>query len=273
MSTNASLKELGLSIIAVANQKGGVGKTASVAALASGLARRGERVLIIDGDPQGNLSLHFIPVSRVEASKGAPLKDLGYLLHQLASGESSTLSLLDECILKRVKLRLDLLPISQRHLRTELGDEGIHRAGKAFAVLLKKLKSRYDWIIIDSSPSNGVLERLLISASEAVIIPLEFQIFSMSGLDAILSDTAECAELSGHPIRPHALIITKVENSLARVESYRKLFASFQIPIFEVCKSEYVSRAFERGKTIWEAAPSSYVAKDYDRIISKAFLG
>jgi len=272
-NSSSSLKELGLSIITVANQKGGVGKTASVAAIASDLARRGEKVLIIDGDPQGNLSLHFIPLSRMGPSTGAVQKELGYLLETLASGLVPTLALAEECILKRVKLRLDILPIAQRHLRTELGDERILRAEKPFSQLMSRLKTRYDWMIMDSSPSNGVLERLLISASEAVIIPLEFQLFSVSGLEAVLADTLECAQRAGRAIRPHALIFTKSENKLARVESYRKLFASFKIPIFEVCKSEYVPRAFERGKTIWEAAPSSYVARDYDRIVSKAFLG
>jgi len=264
---NYSLRSLGLRVVAVANQKGGVGKTVTVATLASGLARRGERVLLIDGDPQGNLSALFGAAGR--------RPELGDLLERLGEpvpGPGGALKL-DDFIAKRVKLRLDLLPVGRRRLRTELGDERLERAEKAFAACVDRLSSRYDWILIDTSPSNGALERLLVSASRAVVIPLEFQVFSVSGLEAILEDVAECSRRAGRPIRPHALVFTKAENGLARVDEYRRLFSSFRIPIFEVCKSEYVPRALERGRTLWEAAPSSYAARDYGRIIDKSFLG
>lgn len=265
MSASASLQALGLSVVAVANQKGGVGKTATAVSLASGLARYGDRVLLVDGDPQGNLSLHF------GVSEGE--EDLGRLLAELSRGAAPTKALAASCIRRRVKQRLDLLPLTHRHLRTDLGDRAIDAAAAPFRSCLDLVKGDYDWILMDTSPSNGSLERMLISASQAVLIPLEFQLFSLSGLEAILQDTAECGAAAGREIRPHALIFTKAENGLARVQEYRKLFASFRIPIFEVCKSEYIPRSFERGKTIWETSPNSYVAGDYDRIIKKAFLG
>jgi chromosome partitioning protein len=276
---NASLLSLGLRIVAVANQKGGVGKTVTVATLASGLARSGQRVLVVDGDPQGNLSQFFgAAVSDGAASAGGAASrdgELGDLLERLSAapeGEAGRIAI-DQYIVKRVKLRLDLLPVGRRHLRTELGDEAIARSGKPFAALLSGLKAKYDWILLDTSPSNGELERVLISASEAIVIPLEFQLFSVSGLESILEDVEECSRRSGRAIRPHALVFTKAENGLARVDAYRKLFSSFRIPIYEVCKSEYVPRALERGRTLWEAAPSSYAARDYERIIQKSFLG
>lgn len=265
MSGASSLLSLGLSIVSVANQKGGVGKTATAVSLASGLARYGDKVLLIDGDPQGNLSLHF------GLSEGD--KDLGKLLTDLAAGAAPTKALLYSRVTRRVKQRLDLLPTTHRHLRTDLGDTAIDRAAAGFRSCLEQVKGDYDWILMDTSPSNGALERMLISASEAVLIPLEFQLFSLSGLEGILQDTAECGAAVGREVRPHALIFTKAENGLSRVQEYRKLFASFRIPIFEVCKSEYIPRSFERGKTIWETSPNSYVAGDYDRIIKKAFLG
>jgi len=263
-----SLRELGLRVVAVANQKGGVGKTVTVATLASGLARRGERVLLVDGDPQGNLSQLF------GAQEKRP--ELGDLLERLADStesKSTPVFALDDYIVKRAKLRLDILPVGRRRLRTELGDDRIVLAEKGFSSCLDRLIKRYDWILIDTSPSNGALERLLICASWAVVIPMEFQVFSISGLESILEDVASCSKRAGRPIKPHALIFTKAENGLARVETYRSLFSAFKIPIFEVCKSEYVPRALERGRTLWESAPSSYAARDYARIIDKSFLG
>lgn len=271
MSGSTSLKALGLKIVAVANQKGGVGKTTTVATLASGLARSGEKVLLVDGDPQGNLSLLFGLEGR-----HPELGDLFGLLASEGNGEVAkrgSSPRIDACIVKRVRRSLDILPLSRRHLRTELGDRLIERAEKPFALALAGLRDRYDWILMDTSPSNGSLERVLIAASEAVLIPLEFQVFSLSGLEAILADIGECGDRAGRTIRPHALLFTKAENAVARVDAYRNLFASFRIPIFEICKSEYVPRSMERGRTLWEAAPASLVAKDYRTVIDKAFLG
>ncbi len=263
---SASLKELGLKVVAVANQKGGVGKTASVISLASGLARRGERVLVVDGDPQGNLSLSLGRSQGFETDK----EDLGGLLRLLSNGEQVNPK---HFIEKKTKTRLDLIPMRSRRLRTELGDLALDRAASPFSLFLQSLRASYDWLLIDCSPSNGMLERTLIRACEAVVIPLEFQLFSVSGLESLLADIAECSTLASRTIRPHALIFTKAEARLRRVETYREIFSSFRIPIFEVCKSEYLPKSVERGNTIWESAPLSCVARDYARIIDKSFLG
>ena len=272
----SALSQQDLKIVAIANQKGGVGKTVTAATLASGLARRGQRVLLVDGDPQGNLSLLFgveEKITELGALLGMLSEDGAGMDSGIAPKPGRRKINIDEYIAKRIKLRLDMLPLGHRRLRTELGDDRLEKAEKPFAGLLRQLKSRYDWIIMDTSPSNGALERLLIAASEAVIVPLEFQVFSVSGLEAILDDISRCAERAGHDIKAHALVFTKAENGLARVDTYRKVFSSFNIPIFEVCKSEYVPRALERGRTLWEAAPASYVARDYTRIIDTVFLG
>lgn len=255
-----SLKSLGLRIVAVANQKGGVGKTTTVIEIASGLARTGARVLAVDGDPQGNLSLFF--------GAGA-VKDLGDLFGDLLEGTEAEIS---GYIARNARKGLDVLPVRHRSLRRVYGETEILRVAPAFASLLSRLKTRYDWILIDSSPSNGALERLLIRAAEAVIVPLEFQLFSVEGLEAILADVASCAEEAGRDIRVHSLVFQKAENRLARVESYRRLFSTFRIPIFEVCKSEYIPRSLERSRTIWESGPTSFAARDYQRIIEKSFL-
>ncbi|HCM25413.1 MAG TPA: hypothetical protein DIC34_02500 [Treponema sp.] len=277
MSGTPSLKALGLKIVAVANQKGGVGKTTTVATLASGLARSGQKVLLVDGDPQGNLSLLFGATGK-HPELGDILETLGSRADGAGSengerGRRGHRALMDACIVKRVRRSLDIVPLSRRHLRTELGDALIERAEKPFAGVMESLKASYDWILLDTSPSNGSLERVLVAASEAVVVPLEFQVFSLSGLEAILADIEECGRRAERSIRPHALVFTKAENGSARVDAYRNLFASFRIPIFEVCKSEYVPRSMERGRTLWEAAPASLVAKDYRTIIEKSFLG
>jgi chromosome partitioning protein len=267
-----SLRSLGLGIVAIANQKGGVGKTTTAIEVSSGLARSGARVLAVDGDPQGDLSLFF--GSGVGASGS---RDFGDLLGDLIAagpvvGAALPLPPIGEYLARGVRKGLDLVPARHRLLRRELAEDQMREAARPFASLLRSLRASYDWIVIDSSPSNGALERLLVGACEAVIVPLEFQIFSVAGLQSILDEVGDCAAEAGRGIRVHALAFTKAENRVARVETYREIFSTFRIPIFEVCKSEYIPRSLERSRTIWESGPSSFAARDYARMIEKAFL-
>lgn len=260
-----SLRELGLGTVIVANQKGGVGKTVTAINLASGLVKAGERVLVVDGDPQANLSLFFGAAERVKPGTG----NIGELLTALAAGGKPKLR---DHVIRQVRRGMDLLPAGHRGIRLELGDEGIGHASAGFAALLAEARADYRWIVIDSSPSNGALERILIGASEAVIVPLEYQLFSVAGLEALIEDVASCAAETGRPIRVHAIVFTKAEKDVARIDSYRRLFSNFRIPIFEVCRSEYVPRSLERSRSLFECAPSSYAARDYARLIKRAFL-
>lgn len=260
-----SLRSLGLGVVAVANQKGGVGKTVTAINLAVGLAKAGERVLVVDGDPQGNLGLFFGARERAKPDSG----DLCGLLAALSRGEKAALR---KALLPQVRRGLDLLPAGDRGLRHELGDAAIRAAAPGFAALLAAARRDYDWIVIDCSPSNGELERLLIAASEAVVVPLEYQIFSVAGLEALVEDVASIGAETGRPIRVHCALFTKAENNVSRVEAYREIFSRLRLPVFEVCKSEYVPRSLERSKSLFESAPSSFAARDYARIINKAFL-
>lgn len=277
-----SLRSLGYRIVAIANQKGGVGKTVTALNLAAGLARAGQRVLVVDGDPQGNLTLILgrrpVPAAGDSGDgNGAPSsarrpapRDLAGLFGAIAARERVPVS---DFIEKGVRRGLDLLPSRNRRMRLELGDSDILAAAPGFALLLARLAERYDWIVVDTSPSNGPLERALIAACQAVVIPLEFQLFSVSGLEAILAEVRECAAAFGREIRAHALVFVKAENKVGRVEEYRRVFSRFRTPVFEICKSEYVPRSIERRRTLWEAAPASYAARDYARIIDTSFLG
>ncbi len=256
-----SLHAQKLKIVAVANQKGGVGKTTTVIELATGLAACGQLVLAVDGDPQGNLSLFF---GANRAQKG-----LEALLSELSQGREASAC---DYIIKEARKGLDVLPSSDRELRRQLGDEAINSASPGFSACLAKAAKDYDWILIDCSPSNGALERLLVRSAQAALIPLEYQLFSVSGLESILEDIRLCGQEAEREIVIQGLVFTKAEDKVARVNTYRELFATFRVPIYEVCRSEFVPKSLERSKSLWESAPASYAAKDYAKIIEKAFL-
>ncbi|RTL70240.1 MAG: ParA family protein [Pseudonocardiaceae bacterium] len=164
-------------VIAVANQKGGVGKTTSTINLGAALAEYGRRVLLVDFDPQGALSV-----------------GLGVQPHQL---ETTIYNLLmergveaDDVILETSVEGMDLLPsnidlsAAEVQLVTEVGRE------QALGRALKRVLDRYDVVLIDCQPSLGLLTINALACADSVLIPLACEFFSLRGV-ALLMDTID----------------------------------------------------------------------------------
>ncbi len=164
-------------VIAVANQKGGVGKTTSTINLGAALAEYGRRVLLVDCDPQGALSV-----------------GLGVHPHQL---ERTIYNLLmergcdiEDVIMKTNVAGMDLLPsnidlsAAEVQLVTEVGRE------HALARVLRPVLDRYDLVLIDCQPSLGLLTINSLACAHHVLIPLECEYFSLRGV-ALLIDTID----------------------------------------------------------------------------------
>lgn len=164
-------------IVAMCNQKGGVGKTTSTINLGAALAENGRRVLLVDLDPQGALS----------AGLGVAHHDLDLTVHNLLVG---TLASPDDVLMNTKVEGMDLLPsnidlsAAEIQLVNEVGRE--QSLGRALA----PLRSRYDYVLIDCQPSLGLLTVNALACSDGVIIPMECEYFSLRGL-ALLTDTVE----------------------------------------------------------------------------------
>ena len=160
-------------IIAMANQKGGVGKTTSTINLAASLATLEKRVLVIDADPQANAS----------SGLGVDLKDVGCSLY--------------ECIINKNNIReaiyttdiegLDIVPSHIDLVGAEIEMLQISNREKVLANLLSTVTADYDYMLIDCSPSLGLITVNALTASDSVIIPVQCEYFALEGISKLLS--------------------------------------------------------------------------------------
>lgn len=160
-------------IISLVNQKGGVGKTTSAINLATYLASAGKFVLLVDLDPQGNAS----------SGLGVDVRNLERgLYHMMMTGAGPA-----DVILRTQTFGHDLIPSTQD--LAGAGIELIHMDNREFRLynVLREIRTNYDYIIIDSPPSLGLLTINGLVASDEVIIPVQTEYFALEGLSQLLN--------------------------------------------------------------------------------------
>jgi chromosome partitioning protein len=164
-------------IIALCNQKGGVGKTTSTINLGAALTEYGRRVLIVDFDPQGALSVGL----------GMPAHTLDKTIYNVMIERSITV---DDAVIRTGVDNLDLLPSNIDLSAAEV--QLVAEVGREHTLLrvLRSVIDVYDYILIDCQPSLGLLTVNALTAADGVLIPLECEYFSMRGV-ALLTDTIE----------------------------------------------------------------------------------
>jgi chromosome partitioning protein len=171
-------------ILAVANQKGGVAKTATVASLAACLSQLGQRVLAIDSDPQGNLSMAL----GAQASAGM------LSTYDLLLGEKVGVG---DCVLRAPWGKVDVVPADVRLAAAEVElASAPDRRTRLHTKLGKKLP--YDFVLIDTPPSLGFLTLNALAAAQAAILPVQCSYLAMQGIKQLL-DTINAVRDHGNP--------------------------------------------------------------------------
>ena len=171
-------------IYAIANQKGGVGKTTTAVNLAACLARARKKVLLVDLDPQGNATMGIgIEKSQLELS-----------VYDVLTGQSD----LAAAIVRNENLGLDILPSNSDLTAAEV--EMLELDNKEYRLkdVLQSAGSKYDFILIDCPPSLNMLTVNALVAANGVIIPMQCEYFALEGLTA-LSETISAISLSLNP--------------------------------------------------------------------------
>lgn len=161
-------------IIAITNQKGGVGKTTTAVNLCACLAEQGRKTLLIDADPQGN------------ASSGAGAKAGAQTLYEVLLGTATA----EKCIVSTDTPGMDVLPGDIRLAACEVEMVQMERREYRLRAALRPLLDRYDYMLIDCPPSLGLLTINALTAANSVLIPIQCEYYALEGVTSLMDTVA-----------------------------------------------------------------------------------
>ena len=247
-------------VIAVANQKGGVGKTTTAVNLSCALALRKKQVLLVDSDPQGNASTG-VGVKTTERKKH---------LYQVLCGESSV----DDVIQKTNVRKLYVLPSNIDLVAAELELISQKNREKFLKKSLKPLLSRFDYIIVDCPPSLGLLTLNALTASDSVLIPMQCEYYAMEGLAQLINTVRSVKQSFNKKLYVEGLLLTMFDkrNRLSHqvAEEIHNHFGD-QVFTTRIPRNVRLSESPSHGKTIMEYDIKSTGAQAY-RALALEFL-
>ncbi|BAL84784.1 putative chromosome partitioning ATPase ParA (plasmid) [Selenomonas ruminantium subsp. lactilytica TAM6421] len=254
-------------IYAIANQKGGVGKTTTCHCLAAGLHAQGKKVLLIDLDPQSNLSV------LCDAVTDAVNKDAVTMLELLS----------DKATFPDVIQPMEDYDIAPASMYLASIDSVLtDPIGRPFKLAEKiteaNLRKKYDYIFIDCPPALGTLTSLAIVAADSVIIPAQADILSLQGVSQLYSTIQSARGHANKSLRIAGIVLTRFN---ARTKISREIHEMFltaakqmNTAVFktQIREGTAIKETQASGENIFKAASNSNVAQDYKALTKEIFF-
>jgi len=239
-------------IIAIANQKGGVGKTTTAVNLSAALGVLEKKVLLVDADPQANAT----------SGLGIDVQSVEMGTYQLLDGSIT----IEQAILSTESPNLDIIPSHIDLVASEI--ELVDKNAREYRLkeALQGIKAKYDFIVLDCAPSLGLITLNALVAADAVIIPIQCEYFALEGLGKLLNTIKSVQKIHNKNLDIEGLLLTMYDTRLRLsnqvVEEVKKHFGKMVFKTI-IQRNIRLSEAPSYGEDIISYDASSRGAKSY----------
>lgn len=187
-------------IIAIVNQKGGVGKTTTAVNLAAGIGLAGKKVLLVDADPQGNTTSGY----GISKKDGAPSS------YELLIGKARV----EGTIVTTAYKNVDVVPASMNLAAAEVDLIEIERRESQLKIGLSPVREKYDYIFIDCPPSLGLITINALNAADSVLVPIQCEYYALEGLSQLMASVRQVKRLYNPTLEIEGIVLTMFDGRL-----------------------------------------------------------